>query len=119
MDLGYAFGPFRLDCATRELWRADERVPVTPKAFDLLRTLVTSGGRVLEKDTLLRTVWPDSFVGEDSMTQNIAALRKALGDTPDRQQYIVTVPRHGYRFAAPVQPVAAQLEVPVAPVKPT
>jgi hypothetical protein len=50
-------------------------------------------------------VWPDSFVGEDSLTQNIAALRKALGDTPDRPQYIATVPRHGYRFVAPVQAI--------------
>lgn len=48
-------------------------------------------------------VWPDSFVGEDSLTQNIATLRKALGDVPGRPQYIVTVPRHGYRFVAPVR----------------
>src|SRR5712692_7448810 len=98
----YDFGPFRLDCRTRELWRGDEVVALTPKAFDLLRVLVTSGDRVVEKNELMKLVWPDSFVGEDSLTQNIATLRKALGDVPDRPQYIATVPRYGYRFIAPV-----------------
>jgi DNA-binding winged helix-turn-helix (wHTH) protein len=102
----YEFGPFRLDCATRELWRGDQLVALTPKAFDLLRVLVTSGGRAVEKNELMKLVWPDSFVGEDSLTQNIATLRKALGDALDRPQYIVTVPRHGYRFAAAVQAVS-------------
>ena len=96
----YEFGPFRLNCLTRELRRGDQIVALTPKAFDLLRALVGSGGRAVEKNELMKLVWPDSFVGDDSLTQNIAVLRRALGDAPDRPQYIVTVPRHGYRFAA-------------------
>jgi DNA-binding winged helix-turn-helix (wHTH) protein len=91
----YGFGPYRLDCRTRELWLGDEVVALTPKAFDLLRVLVTSGGGVVEKSELMQLVWPDSFVSENSLTQNIATLRKALGDSPDRPQYIATVPRRG------------------------
>src|SRR5437762_10057300 len=78
-DSPYEFGPFRLDCGRRELWRGDQLVPLTPKAFDLLGLLVTSGGRALEKTELMKLLWPDSFVGDDSLTQNIATLRKALG----------------------------------------
>src|SRR4051812_6146617 len=99
----YEFGPFRLDCGRRELRRADDVVRLTPKAFDLLRVLVTSEGRVLEKTELIKAVWPDSFVSEDSLTHHIATLRKALGDAPDRPGFIVTVPRHGYRFVAAVR----------------
>ena len=102
----YEFGPFQLDCQTRELWRGDEVVALTPKAFDLLQVLVTSGDRVVEKNELMHRVWPDSFVSEDSLTQNIATLRRALGDSSDRPQYIVTVPRHGYRFVASVKAVS-------------
>jgi DNA-binding winged helix-turn-helix (wHTH) protein/Tol biopolymer transport system component len=101
----YAFGPFRLDCGTRELWRGAVPVSLTPKAYDLLRALVMSGGVAIPKEQLLKQVWPDSFVSEDTLTQNIATLRRALGDSPDQPQYIVTVPRHGYRFAAVVRPV--------------
>src|SRR5258706_15621915 len=111
-DERYTFGPFRLDCGTRELWRGDQLVALTPKAFDLLRVLVTQGGRIVKKNELMNLVWPDSFVGEDNLTQNIATLRKALGDAFERPQYIVTVPRHGYRFAAAVQTVPDQTGVP-------
>ena len=102
----YEFGPFQLDCQTRELWRGDEVVALTPKAFDLLQVLVTSRDQVVEKNELMQRVWPDSFVSEDSLTQNIATLRRALGDSSDRPQYIVTVPRHGYRFVASVKAVS-------------
>jgi DNA-binding winged helix-turn-helix (wHTH) protein/Tol biopolymer transport system component len=99
----YEFGPFELDCRTRQLRRGHEPIALTPKAFDMLRVLVLSGGRVVEKNELLQLVWPDSFVGEDNLTQNIATLRRALGDSPDRPRYIATVPRHGYRFIATVR----------------
>jgi DNA-binding winged helix-turn-helix (wHTH) protein/Tol biopolymer transport system component len=99
----YEFGVFRLDYRTRELRRGDEVVPLTLKAFELLRVLVAAGGRVVEKSALMKLVWPDSFVSDDSLTHHIAVLRKALGDTPDRPQYILTVPRYGYRFVAPVR----------------
>jgi DNA-binding winged helix-turn-helix (wHTH) protein len=111
----YEFGPFRLDCRTRELWRGDVRVTLTPKAFDLLRVLVAAGNRVVEKDELMKLVWPDSFVSEDSLTQHIAALRKALGDGPERPQYILTVPRHGYRFIAEVRHLSDPCDPVTAP----
>src|SRR6266436_4205648 len=92
----YGFGPFRLNGRTRELLRNGDAIALTPKAFDTLWVLVTRADRLVEKTELMKLVWPDSFVGEDSLTQNIATLRKALGDVPDRPTYIVTVPRHGY-----------------------
>ena len=99
----YWFGPFSLDCRTRELWRGDVAVSLAPKAFDLLRALVAASDRVMEKHELMRLVWPDNFVSEDSLTQHIAGLRRALGDVADRPRYILTVPRHGYRFIAAVR----------------
>ena len=88
-DERYEFGRFRLDGGTRELWRGDRLVPLTPKAFDLLRVLVTSGGRAVEKHELMKLVWPDSFVGEDSLTQNVATLRKAH-DVADEHEDVAT-----------------------------
>lgn len=111
----YAFGPFRLNCAARELSRDREAIPLTPKAFDTLRVLLARRDRVVEKDELMKLVWPDSFVGEDSLTQNIATLRKALGDASDQPRYIATVPRRGYRFVAAVQHVSDETNVPMAP----
>src|SRR5437762_8499983 len=105
----YAFGPFQLDCRTRELWREGELVSLTPKAFDVLRVLVRCRERVVEKNELMKLVWPDSFVTEDSVTQNIATLRKALADLRGRPQYIATVPRYGYRFVAPVRVVSDEI----------
>ncbi|HWW84325.1 MAG TPA: winged helix-turn-helix domain-containing protein [Vicinamibacterales bacterium] len=66
---------------------------LTPKASDLLKVLVASGDRVIEKQELMQLVWPDSVVTDDSLTQHIGALRKALGDAPDRPGYILTVPQ--------------------------
>lgn len=91
----YEFSGFTLDCRTRELSRGSEVVPLTLKAFELLRVLVATGGRVVEKSELMKLVWPDSFVTDGSLTHHIAVLRKALGDAPDRAQYILTVPRYG------------------------
>ena len=99
----YAFGAFVMDTGTRELRQDDRAISLTPKAFDLLQVLVASGGVVLEKQALMKSVWPDSFVSEETLTQNIATLRRALGDAAEQPQYIVTVPRHGYRFAATVR----------------
>jgi DNA-binding winged helix-turn-helix (wHTH) protein/Tol biopolymer transport system component len=99
----YGFGPFYLNRSTRELLRGNELVALTPKAFDTLAVLIACRERVLEKAELLQEVWPDVVVAEETLTQNIATLRKALGDNPDRPEYITTVPRHGYRFIAPVQ----------------
>jgi DNA-binding winged helix-turn-helix (wHTH) protein/TolB-like protein len=96
----YEFGRFRLKVAERVLLREGELVPLTPKVFDILVTLVEHGGQVVAKDDLMKRVWPNTFVEEGNLTQNISLLRKALGETPGGVQFIETVPRRGYRFVA-------------------
>ena len=102
----YEFGPFRLDPAERRLLRGNEIVALTPKAFDTLHLLVRNSGRLLEKDDLIRMLWPDRFVEEGSLSNHIFLLRKALGDD---LAFIETVPRRGYRFVGAVRqfPLAA------------
>jgi DNA-binding winged helix-turn-helix (wHTH) protein/TolB-like protein/Tfp pilus assembly protein PilF len=96
----YEFGRFRLKTVERVLLREGELVPLTPKVFDILVTLVEHGGQVVAKDDLMKRVWPNTFVEEGNLTQNISLLRKALGESPGGVQYIETVPRRGYRFVA-------------------
>jgi DNA-binding winged helix-turn-helix (wHTH) protein/Tol biopolymer transport system component len=98
-SLIYVFGPFRLDPVERKLLRGDEIVVLTPKAFDTLVLLVRNHGRVLEKEELIRLLWPDTFVEEGSLTNHIFLLRKALGENG----FIETVPRQGYRFVGAVK----------------
>lgn len=103
----YDFGPFRLDLAERTLLREREVVPLTPKVFDTLLVLVEAGGHLVEKNELMTTLWPDSYVEESSLAQNISLLRKALGEEPGAPQFIQTVPKRGYRFVAAVRKVPA------------
>ncbi|PYS92416.1 MAG: hypothetical protein DMF64_09025 [Acidobacteria bacterium] len=99
----FAFGPYLLDTGERLLKRGDALVPLTPKALETLVALVRHGGRVMEKEELLKAVWPDTYVEEATLAQNIFTLRKALGEgQDDGQKYIETIPRRGYRFVAPV-----------------
>ncbi|MFP5260274.1 MAG: winged helix-turn-helix domain-containing tetratricopeptide repeat protein [Blastocatellia bacterium] len=98
----YEFGPYQLDSAERLLLRNGKPVPLTPKSFETLRVLVQNSGRVLDKGILMQKVWPDSFVEEATLAQNIFTLRKILGEPSEAHQYIETVPRRGYRFAAKV-----------------
>src|SRR4051812_30112562 len=99
----YAFGAFRLDADERVLFDEHGVVPLTPKAFDTLLALVENSGHLLGKEELMRKVWPDSFVEENNLAQNISMLRKALGEESGGQKYIETVPKRGYRFAAEVR----------------
>jgi TolB-like protein/DNA-binding winged helix-turn-helix (wHTH) protein/Tfp pilus assembly protein PilF len=98
----YSFQQFRVDAAKRLLFRGDRRIPVSPKVFDTLLVLVENSGRVVEKDELMRLVWPDTVVEENNLNQTISALRKALGEDPTQHRYIVTAPGRGYRFVGPV-----------------
>ena len=91
------FGEFRLDPAQRMLFRRGEAVVLPPKAIDLLIALTDEPGRLCAKEELMRRVWPDVAVEEANLTQNIFLLRKALGS----DEWIVTVPRRGYRFVGP------------------
>lgn len=98
----YRFGSFLLSTAEQRLTRDGAEVALTRKAFEVLLILVRNGGRVVEKQSLLQEVWPDTFVGENILAVNVRALRKALEEEKGRPKYIETVPRVGYRFAAEV-----------------
>ncbi len=103
----YEFGPFRLVPQERRLQRGDEAVPLTPKAFDLLLVMVAQQGHLLTKEELLNAVWPDSFVEENNLADNISRLRKALGEGDDGCKFIETVPKRGYRFVGDVRKQSA------------
>jgi len=105
-NLCYEFGPYQLDSGKRILTREGECIPLTPKATEILIALVKNAGQLVEKDELLKEVWPDTFVEENNLTQNIFTLRKALGDDRSGPKYIETVARRGYRFLATVRTVS-------------
>ena len=110
----FEFGPFRLNSSERLLLREKVPVQLPPKAFDALLVMIENRGRLLEKDELLRKVWPDTFVEESNLAQHISILRKALRDGEEGVQFIETVPRYGYRFVAEVRElssVAAEADV--------
>jgi DNA-binding winged helix-turn-helix (wHTH) protein/TolB-like protein/Tfp pilus assembly protein PilF len=96
----YEFGPFRLEPSERRLLRGDRALTLSPKIFETLLILVENAGHAVEKGDLLRRVWPDTFVEDGSLVQNISLLRKILGD--EEGTYIETVSKRGYRFVAPV-----------------
>lgn len=98
----YEFGRFRIDVEGRLLLREGKRQKLTSKTFDTLMVFVENQGRLLSKDELMGEVWPDSFVEENNLAQCISSLRRVLGDNPEGNQYIETIPRHGYRFNAEV-----------------
>ena len=98
----YEFGSFRIDTANRLLFRDGKPIPLKPKVVETLLVLIENRGRVVEKEELIRELWPDSFVEEGNLTQNIYVLRKALETDEDAEPYIETIPRRGYRFAAQV-----------------
>jgi len=104
----YRFGEFNLCVEERNLRRGDRNIPLTPKMYDLLLVLVQNPDRIVEKEFLLRSVWPDSFVEEGNISFNIRQLRKALGDSAQEPMYIETIPRRGYRFVAKVENVSAR-----------
>src|SRR5918993_2907962 len=96
----YRFGPFALDVADRSLKRDGAPISLTPKTFDLLVALVENAGRLVEKDVLLKAVWPDVAVEEGNLTKGVFSLRQLLEQEGTR--YIETVPKRGYRFVAAV-----------------
>src|SRR5437764_12964462 len=109
----FEFGPFRLDPHVRVLGRAGEVLPLTSKVLDTLLGLVRNRDRVLGKDELMSTLWPDTFVEEANLAQNVSALRKAFGETPGENRFIATVPGRGYRFVAEVRDAVALEPAPV------
>jgi pimeloyl-ACP methyl ester carboxylesterase/DNA-binding winged helix-turn-helix (wHTH) protein len=99
----YVFGLFRIDITERLLLGENGSIPLTPKAFDTLLVLVQNSGHVLGTEELMAQVWPDSFVEENNLAQNISTLRKVLG--ADAGKFIETVSKRGYRFVAGVSEI--------------
>lgn len=116
----YEFDEFRVDPVRRRLTRGGELVPLTPKAFSILLVLLERRGEVVEKEELIQKVWPDTFVTEANLTQNVSSLRKALGERASESRYVVTVPGRGYSFVGDVLEVSrdATGEIPVVVLEP-
>ncbi|MCM3871317.1 MAG: winged helix-turn-helix domain-containing protein [Pyrinomonadaceae bacterium] len=100
----YEFGPFCLDTRERVLLRDGRPLPLKPKVYETLVALVSRSGHVVDKEELMKRVWPDVVVEENNLTGNIFALRRAFAE----HQYIETVPRRGYRFTANVKQVTVE-----------
>jgi class 3 adenylate cyclase/predicted ATPase len=114
----FIFAPFRLDLGDERLWRDQEAVRLTHKAFAVLQCLVTHAGQLVTKAELFAAVWPETVVSESALLVCIRELRRALGDQARSSQFIETVHGRGYRFIAPVeehQPTAAAGEAPTVP----
>lgn len=106
----YSFGDFRLDPSERLLLRNGEPLSLSPKVFDALVLLVENAGHLVEKDEFMKRLWPDTFVGDDTLAQNISLLRKALADGKGGPEWIVTVPRRGYRFSGTVREAVSSFQ---------
>ncbi|HKQ06454.1 MAG TPA: winged helix-turn-helix domain-containing protein [Blastocatellia bacterium] len=115
---GYAFEAFILDEDERTLRRAGQTVALAPKAFEMLLVLVRQAGRSFSKEELMEQIWPDAFVEEANLAVHISMLRKALGEQAGGGQYIETLPRRGYRFAAAVREFNDEVELNLTPAMP-
>ncbi len=96
------FEPFRLDTVNHCLWRAHEQVPLTPKAFDVLRYLVEHADRLVTQEEILEALWPETYVNPEGIRKYVLEIRKVLGDRPDQPVFIRTLPKRGYQFVAAV-----------------
>jgi pimeloyl-ACP methyl ester carboxylesterase/DNA-binding winged helix-turn-helix (wHTH) protein len=101
----YLFGSYLLDVDERRLLRGNEEIRLRGKLFDTLRVLVENAGKLVRKDAFMESVWPDSVVEDNNLDYCISQLRKLLHP----EKYIETVPRHGYRFVAPINSAASQI----------
>jgi DNA-binding winged helix-turn-helix (wHTH) protein/tetratricopeptide (TPR) repeat protein len=113
----YEFGNFRLNVVERLIESSGQPISIAPKALDVLIVLVENRGRIVEKEDLMRKVWPKTFVEDNNLAFNVSVLRKLFGETGASPRYIETVPKRGYRFIAEVVEVSAK-QVPrkIAPV---
>jgi DNA-binding winged helix-turn-helix (wHTH) protein/tetratricopeptide (TPR) repeat protein len=99
----YEFEDFRVDSNRRILFRDADQIPLTPKVFDTLVLLVANHGQVVDKNELMRAIWPDTAVEENNLNQNVSTLRRIFGETRGENRYIATVPGKGYCFTAEVR----------------
>jgi len=115
----FEFEPFSLDARGGILLKDGATVPLTPRAFQTLLVLVQHATDVVDKDQLMKEVWPDIFVEEGNLSRNIYELRKALGDDPAKPRYIETIPKRGYRFIAPMKVWVVKASSTVSPISQT
>jgi DNA-binding winged helix-turn-helix (wHTH) protein/Tfp pilus assembly protein PilF len=106
----YEFGPFRLDLEEKLLSHEGETVALAPKVFETLVLLIENRGRVLKKEEMMETLWPDRYVEESNLTQNIFMLRKIFSEDRGKDQYIETIPKRGYRFIGTVKEVQEEVK---------
>src|SRR5260370_11019200 len=113
----FEFGQFRVEVLRRSVEREGQPVALSGKAFEILVVLLERRGEVVDKDALMRQVWPDTAVEENNITVAISALRKALGESPVSPKWIVTIPGRGYSFVGEVRcgPQTAETGIPIAP----
>src|SRR5258705_3834463 len=104
----YEFGPFRVDTLRRLLLHEGTQVRLPAKAFEILLVLLERKGSLVEKDELMRRVWPDAVVEENNLTVNMSALRRSLTESPGEHRYVVTVPGRGYQFVAEVRQLGGE-----------
>src|SRR5262249_37691023 len=97
-----SFQAFRLDAANQCLWRGQDRVPIPPKPYDMLRYFVENPGRLVTQDELLEKLWPEIYVNPELIRKYILDIRKILVDRPNKPEFIETVTKRGYRFIATV-----------------
>jgi len=102
----YGFGPFRLDPKECLLILDGRPVPLPPKAFEALLFLVENAGHLVDKDELMRRLWPDTFVEDGNVAKHVSLLRKILSEATNGREYIETIPKRGYRFVAEVRDLA-------------
>src|SRR5688572_26331862 len=107
----YRFGEFTIDADQRVLLRHGKPLLLAPKVLETLLTLVQNGGRIIEKEELMKRLWPDTFVEESNLTYCIVQLRKILGDEARHPSYIETIPKRGYRFMLEVEEVSSATEI--------
>lgn len=98
----FCFGPFRCDPLNARVWNGEEAVALTPKAFNVLLYLLRHPGQLVNKEELLKAVWPETYVGEAVLKVSVGEIRKVLADDPKTPRFIETVHRRGYRFLSPV-----------------
>src|SRR6476646_8227557 len=96
------FGPFQLHTVNHCLWRAEGRMSLTPKAFDVLGYLVERADRLVTQEEILEGLWPEIYVNPEGVRKYILEIRKVLGDQPNGPLFIETVPKRGYQFIAKV-----------------
>lgn len=112
----YRFGDFVLEPERASLLKAGQEIRLRPKVFDALRYLIENRGRLVPKEELIQTLWPEAFVTDDSLVQCMVELRRALDDRS--QEMLKTVPRRGYIFTAAVTPQASESEFSVTAALP-